>query len=134
MNDQELSFGNYRIEVSGWGLDECFFVEKADLLWTPGNDKRVLLRHALPDGAMIFVRLLGDGVSNSCVPLAYQIENLQPMNRIGLCEMRLLPLHRLEQTGAGEEATRRQGQAPSWEEDMEQSSLLAEPEEVLHEA
>lgn len=134
MNDRESSFENYRIEVSGWGLDDCFFVERTDLLWTAGNDKKVLLRHALPDGAMIFVRLLGDGLPGGSVPRAYRIENLQPMNRIGLCEMRLLPLHPQEKTPAGDEIARGFGQTSEEWEDSMQDSLLAEPEEVLHEA
>jgi len=30
---------NYRIEVSGWDLNDVFFVEKSDLLWSDGGEK-----------------------------------------------------------------------------------------------
>ena len=46
--------GNYRIEVSGWGLNDAFFVEKTELQWTEGADKKLLLRHAVSEGAVIF--------------------------------------------------------------------------------
>src|ERR1700674_319809 len=129
MRDKANGSGNYRIEVSGWGLDECFFMEKADLLWTEGNDKTLLLRHALPDRAMIFVRLLADGAPGDSVPVPYQVENLQPMNRIGLCEMRLLPLHPRAKSPEVDETAPRTAEVPNQGDDAGQGSPIAELEE-----
>src|SRR5258708_37752082 len=84
--------GNYRIEVSGWGLNDAFFVEKTELQWTEGADKKLLLRHAVSEGAVIFVRLVAPENSFGSVPVAYQVESVQPMNSFGLREMRLLLL------------------------------------------
>jgi len=134
MSDKANGSGSYRIEVSGWGLDECHFVEKTDLLWTEGNDKRLLLRHALPDRAMVFIRLLADGTAGDSVPVPYQVENLQPMNRIGLCEMRLLPLHPRAKTPEVGETASRIAEFPNHGDDAGQDSTMAALEEVLHEA
>ena len=134
MNDKPNVSGSYRIEVSGWGLDECFFVEKTDLLWTEGNEKKLLLRHALPDRAMIFVRLLADGPLGDSVPVPYQIENLQSMNRIGLCEMCLLPLHPRAKTPDVDETALQIAEFPNLGDEAGQDSPMAELEEVLHEA
>src|ERR1700686_2643460 len=95
--------GNYRIEVSGWGLNDSFFVEKTELQWNEGADKKLLLRHAVPEGAVIFIRLMAPENSFGSVPVAYQVESVQPMNSIGLCEMRLLRLHPRSRTDFGKE-------------------------------
>ena len=50
--------GDFRIEISGWGLDNSFFAERTDLLWTSDGEKHVQLHRALPEGAIVFVRLL----------------------------------------------------------------------------
>jgi len=83
----------YRIEVSGWGLDNKFFVESADLVWTTAGEKRVQLHRALAEGAMVFVRLLAGEYSNSSVPVACQIEEIEPMDCDGRCWMKLAQLH-----------------------------------------
>jgi hypothetical protein len=62
----------YRVEISGWDLDEKFFVEKADLEWSE-SEKKVRLRHALRKGALVFVRLLGRSKEEIDYPLAYEI-------------------------------------------------------------
>jgi hypothetical protein len=65
----------YRIEISGWDLDEKFFVEKTDLVWSEA-DKKVRLRHALRKGSLVFVRLLGASTPASDYPLAYEITSV----------------------------------------------------------
>jgi len=134
MSDESNGFGSYRIEVSGWGLDACFFAEKTDLLWTDGNDKKLLLRHAQPDRAMVFIRLLADGASGDSVPVPYQVENLQPMNRIGLCEMRLLALHPRGKTPEVDETAPQLVTVPTRGDDAGRDSPMVELEEILHEA
>jgi hypothetical protein len=86
-----LSFpGNYQIEVSGWGLDDVFFVEKTDLLWSQTGDKQVLLHRALPEGTVIFVRLLASKSTDGSLPVAYRVEGVRPMDCDGQCAMKLL--------------------------------------------
>src|ERR1700674_5720340 len=85
--------GNYRIEVSGWGLNDAFFVEPTNLHWTGRGERKLMLHHALAEGAVIFVRLMAPENSHGSVPVAYQVEGVQPTNSIGLCEMRLRRLH-----------------------------------------
>lgn len=85
--------GDYRIEISGWGLDNSFFVERTDLLWTAEGEKQVQLHRALPEGAVVFVRLLAPESSNGSVPVAYRICEVVPMDCTGRCRMRLAQLH-----------------------------------------
>jgi hypothetical protein len=85
--------GDYRIEISGWGLDNCFFAERTDLLWSAEGEKQVQLHRALPEGAIVFIRLLGTEASFGTVPVAYQIQATSPMDRNGRCRMRLVQLH-----------------------------------------
>lgn len=64
----------YTVEVSGWNRDESFFVEQTELEWSELAHK-ISLRHALREGSLIFIRLLGHGVSNmqsEPVPVAYE--------------------------------------------------------------
>ena len=126
--------GNYRIEVSGWGLNDGFFVEKTELQWTEGADKKLLLRHAVSEGAVIFVRLMAPESSFGSVPVAYQVESVQPMNSFGLCEMRLLRLHPRSRAHSGREiASTLLGRSSKTHEPKE-SSPRPELEEVLYEA
>ena len=93
MGDSLNSQGGYRIEISGWGLDNGFFTERTDLLWTSGGEKQVRLHRALPEGAIVFVRLLSSEPTSGSVPVAYQVEDVVPMDRNGRCQMRLGRLH-----------------------------------------
>lgn len=93
MGNSYNSPGDYRIEISGWGLDNSFFAERTDLIWTPGGEKKVQLHRALPEGAIVFIRLLSSESSTGSVPVAYQVQGVGPMDRYGLCQMRLAQLH-----------------------------------------
>lgn len=122
---------NYRIEVSGWGMDSSFFVEKTDLLWSASGVKQVLLHRALPERAVIFVRLLGSESMKCSVPVAYQVEGVGPMDRNGQCEMRLLQMHpRLKAPYTGGSASYRREDSLITCEPRE-SSTQPEPEEIL---
>jgi hypothetical protein len=80
---------DFRIEVSGWGLDNSFFVETTELHWTTGGEKHVQLHRALQGGTMIFVRLLASDPASGSVPVAYRIRSVMPMDCHGRCQMRL---------------------------------------------
>ncbi len=110
MGDSFNSPGTYCIEVSGWGLDGNFFVDKADLTWTQGGEKKVRLYRALPEGAVVFVRLLSPESSNGAVPIAYGIREVDPMDCNGLCQMKLTQLRpRVRQSLQSKHASNEQG-------------------------
>ena len=117
--------------VSGWDLDERFFVEKTDLVWSQNGDKKVLLHHALPAGTIIFVRLQAPESTGSPVPVTHQVVGMQPMDCNGQCEMRLAQLRpRSKESIAGEFASKLQADSSSMYESSE-GSMELEPEEVL---
>ena len=124
--------GDYRIEVSGWGLNDAFFVEKTELQWAEGADKKLLLRHAVPEGAVIFVRLMAPEFGS--VPVAYQVESVQPMNSFGLCEMNLLRLRPRSRAHSGREIASPLTGRSSKTYEPKESSSRPELEEVLYEA
>jgi len=90
----------YRIEVSGWDLDQNFFVEKTDLEWSD-SDKKVRLRHALNKGAIVFVRLVGESTLESSYPLAYEIVDVNRLHEERTYEIVLEQLHPRPQMRAG---------------------------------
>lgn len=85
--------GDFRIEISGWGLDNTFFVERTYLLWSSEGTKQVQLHRALSEGAMVFIRLLASEPSSGSVPAAYQVEEVGAMDCSGRCRMRLAQMH-----------------------------------------
>jgi len=85
--------GDYRIEISGWGLDNSFFVENVDLFWTSEGEKQVHVHRALPQGAIVFIRLLASELGSGTVPVAYQVLEAMPMDCGGRCQLRLAQLH-----------------------------------------
>jgi hypothetical protein len=109
-------------------------VEKTDLPWAEGEEKNLRLHRVLPEGAIIFVRLIAPENAYSSVPVAYQVENVQPMNSEGLCEMRLLKLHPRSKAHARNEVASRSAESSSNCHGQKESSAQPEDEEALHEA
>jgi hypothetical protein len=64
----------YSVEISGWDGKEDFFVEKCELEWNEETGKRVALKRALNDRAILLVRLLQTGDSDPSQPVVYQAE------------------------------------------------------------
>jgi len=99
--------GDYRIEISGWGLDNGFFAERTDLVWAADGEKQVQLHRTLEEGAVVFVRLLASEPSNGTVPVAYQVHDVVPMDCNGRCQMRLAQMHpRCKESSARENASK----------------------------
>ena len=71
---QSPSTSLYRVEVSGWDENQSFFVEKSELEWNEESGKQVALRHAVPDGAVIFLRLMQPISTGWSQPVAYEAE------------------------------------------------------------
>lgn len=93
MNETENLDGNYRIEVSGWGSDQNFFVEQTELFWDRSGDKKVLLHHSPSEGGIVFIRLLSQDWMGNTSPVAYQVAAVQSMDCNGHSEVRLRQLH-----------------------------------------
>jgi hypothetical protein len=107
MGNSFNSPGDYRIEISGWGLDNSFFAERTDLLWTADGEKQVQLHRALPEGAIVFIRLLASEPSSGSIPVAYRIHSVVPMDCNGRCQMRLAQMHpRSKESSAWENASK----------------------------
>ena len=134
MGDTANLSGNYRIEVSGWNLSDVFFVEKTELRCTEGGEKKLLLHHSLPQGAVIFVRLIAPETLYGSLPVAYQVARVQPMNSIGLCEMQLMPLHPRSKADTRNDVASPSAERSSKAYEPKKSSIYSELEEVLHEA
>jgi hypothetical protein len=64
----------YRVEVSGWNKTQAFFVEKSELEWSEESGKQLSLSHAVPDGAVVFLRLLPCLSMDRSDPVAYAME------------------------------------------------------------
>jgi hypothetical protein len=131
MDDLNNSRGDYRIEISGWGLDNSFFTERTDLQWTNDGIKQVQLRRALAEGAIVFVRLLSSEPSNGSVPVAYQVDAVLPMDRNGRCLTKLAQLHpRSKQSYAAQCASNHPEDGQN-QCDADESGTELEAEEVL---
>jgi hypothetical protein len=123
--------GNYRIEVSGWGLDKNFFVEQTDLDWAQDGEKTVWLHHELPEGGVVFVRLLVPESTSTSVPVTYKVHTVSPMGCDGSCEMRLTQMHpRSKESNAGSLASKlledmqRRSEASEYPETRELEEIL----------
>jgi len=64
----------YRVEVSGWDENQSFFVEKSDLAWDDFAGKHISLHRMLPDGAMVFIRMLQPEGLGQAPPSVYKVE------------------------------------------------------------
>lgn len=130
MNEEMKDPGSFPVEISGWGLDDSFFVEKTDLVWLPSGEKQVLLHHALQAGAIIFVRLQSAKAASSPIPIPYQVSAVRPMDCRGQCELSLTQLHpRLKESNAGRVASKLQEDKDIYE--SLDSATQMELEEVL---
>jgi hypothetical protein len=65
----------YRVEVSGWDKSQTFFVEKSELEWDEGCGKHVTLNSSVPDGSVVFLRLI-QALSSDRSQLPYETEFL----------------------------------------------------------
>ena len=127
---RELS-GNYRIEASGWGLDSNFFVEKTDLIWERTGVKKLSLRHAVQEGAIIFVRLLMTEAAGGTLPIAYQVTAVRPMNCDVRCEVQLCQLHPRTKVPFQERQASYQPEDSTSTCEPSENPAHLEPEEIL---
>jgi hypothetical protein len=84
----------HRVEISGWGDKENFFIEKAMLDWNETHGKTIVMRSAIRLDSVLFVRLIrppggGTGLPVPCRAvkvtgnylsprLTVKLEQLQP--------------------------------------------------------
>ena len=138
MIDESQNVGRYQIEVSGWGLDSAFFVERADMIWTQGTgdrfDKRLLLHRSLAEGSVVFVRLLMSESASNSVPIPYRVESMRSMDCSGRCEVVVVQLHPQLNAPNGPQLASKSTESSISGLETKRSEPLAELEEVLHEA
>ncbi len=67
----------YRVEISGWDLNEQFFVERAALEWSIGEQKTVLIHRRARQGALLFIRLLENSAPSRTFPVAYRVREIR---------------------------------------------------------
>ena len=67
----------YRVEISGWDLNEQFFVERSALEWHVGEQKTVLLHRKARQGALLFIRLLENPSPSRSFPVAYRVREVR---------------------------------------------------------
>src|SRR5579863_100953 len=81
----------YRVEVSGWDKSQTFFVEKSELEWNEESGKHVTLRSAVPDGSVIFLRLIQPIISDRSQSVPHEAEFLS-ITSDGQKQFRLHPV------------------------------------------
>jgi hypothetical protein len=133
MSNTGKSTDTYRIEASGWDLNDEFFVEKTDLFWDRFGGKKQLLHHTLSSGAVVFIRLAGHEVLEGSAPLIYQVEKAEPIDSNGQCEMQLRQLHAVSKE-PNRHDTASDVSENTFNRNLKESSIHLEREEVLHEA
>jgi hypothetical protein len=81
----------YRVEVSGWDKSQTFFVEKSELEWNEESGKHVTLSSAVPDGSVVFLRLIQPLSADRSQSVPYETEFLS-VTPDGLHQFRLHPV------------------------------------------
>lgn len=81
----------YRVEVSGWDKSQTFFVEKSELVWNEESEKHVTLNSAVPDGSVVFLRMIRPLSADQSQSVPYETEFLT-VTPDGLNQFRLHPV------------------------------------------
>ena len=93
MDLQSEQTEGFRVEVSGWDASENFFVEKTELNWRGNEKKEVLLRCALREGSLVFVRLLQPPLGGNNLPIAYKARRIGARQADGRRQVDLAKMH-----------------------------------------
>lgn len=91
MNTQPTTPVSYCVEMSGWDVNENFFVEKTELKWTE-EEKKVHLQHPIRQGAVVFVRLTGVGAQEKVMPVAYKTATVTYRMQLGCYDVSLMQM------------------------------------------
>ena len=135
MNDTSRVSESYLVEVSGWGLDEEFFVEKTELFCNEADgDRKIRLRQTLNKGTVIFVRLLAWQYASGQMPVAYRVESIQSMTSADNCEIHLLQLHPRSKVSVGCQIASKEVGTKYRDCEPKRSGMQSEFEEVPYEA
>src|SRR5579871_580967 len=81
----------YRVEVSGWDKSQTFFVERSELEWNEESGKHVTLSSAVPDGSVVFLRLMQPLSADRSQSVPYETEFLS-ITPEGQYQFRLHPV------------------------------------------
>ena len=96
MHEQAMLYPRYRIETSGWDQWDQFFVEECTLEWSESSEKRILLKHHLREGSVLFVRLIPPTAGGESFPVVYRAEKVGALQADGRREIELSQLRPLQ--------------------------------------
>ena len=82
----------YRVEVSGWDKSQTFFVEKSEFEWSEDFGKHLTLSTAVPDGSVVFLRLIQPLTADRSQSVPYETEFLS-VTPDGQNQFRLHPVN-----------------------------------------
>lgn len=82
----------YQVEVSGWDVDESFFVEKTSLELSEHGERIVSLHHPLRVGLLVFLRLIDSRIRRPAVPVPYRVLSVTPADDLELSNVVLQKL------------------------------------------
>ena len=82
---------SFNVEVSGWDINENFFVENTLAEWKDSG-KSVRLRRAIRQGCLLFVRLLDANGNRDSYPVAYRARGVSAGERYDLSYVELAPV------------------------------------------
>jgi hypothetical protein len=91
---RDMAMKSFPVEVSGWDLNQEFFVERTELEWVEDGEKHIVLRTPIKQSAVLFVRLVQIDQASSRFPVAYQAARVLPRNGPGWFYIELCPLQR----------------------------------------
>lgn len=82
----------YKVEISGWDHEENFFVEQTQLEWSENDQKKIVLRHHVTSGAMVFLRLAEPAKLPASLPIAFRAGRIQagPVQNTSLIQLEQL--------------------------------------------
>ncbi|MBI3663445.1 MAG: hypothetical protein HY234_10405 [Acidobacteria bacterium] len=92
MSVQSNTVSRYCVEISGWDVEENFFVERTDLEWFEEHGKRVALRKPVREGSLVFVRLLEPADAQTAFPVAYKAGCVEKRQNNGPFEISLIKM------------------------------------------
>jgi len=90
---ENVKENTYQVEISGWDLNDNFFVERTDLLWEQSDRKMVLLRRPVLEGALVFVRLTLSIQYRHSFPIAYHVASVNASADTNFWEVALTKVH-----------------------------------------
>jgi hypothetical protein len=79
----------YSVEVSGWNVENRFFVERTSLYMGQPGTKTVVLHSDLRSGLLVFIRLLSTTFAGKRYPKVYRVQAAELPDHAGFSRVHL---------------------------------------------